>query len=67
MQIFYIKETNIVAKKKENRFKKIVEKLKGYSASKINFEGKRYTYKTFQTLFTKQCQNIQNTKLKEDI
>lgn len=36
MQIFYIKETNIVAKKKENRFKKIVEKLKGYSASKIN-------------------------------
>lgn len=32
MQIFYIKETNIVAK----RFKKIVEKLKGYSASKIN-------------------------------
>lgn len=32
MQIFYIKETNIVAK----RFKKIVEKLKGYSASKID-------------------------------
>lgn len=63
MQIFYIKETNIVAK----RFKKIVEKLKGYSASKINFEGKRYTYKTFQTLFTKQCQNIQKTKLKEDV
>lgn len=35
MQIFYTKETNIVEKKK-NRFKKSVEKLKGYSASKIN-------------------------------
>lgn len=34
MQIFYTKETNIVEKK--NRFKKSVEKLKGYSASKIN-------------------------------
>lgn len=34
MQTFYMKETNIVEKK--NRFEKSVEKLKGYSAFKIN-------------------------------
>lgn len=68
MQTFYMKEINIVEKKK-NRFKKSVEKLKGYSASKINpLRAKRYTYKMFQMLFcTKQCQNIKKIKLKEDV